>query len=44
VNDAGCTNNTLFDGRFLDNAQGGLSEAAPNLVTCASQSSASPDN
>jgi len=44
VNDVGCTNNTLCDEKFLDNAQGGLSEAAPNLVTCASQLSASPDN
>ena len=33
VNDAGCTNNRLFDGQFLDNAHGGLSQVVPNLVT-----------
>jgi hypothetical protein len=33
VNDVGCTNNTLTDGQFLDNAQGGLSQVAPNLLT-----------
>jgi hypothetical protein len=33
INDAGCTNNTLSDGQFLDNAQGGLSQVAPNLLT-----------
>jgi hypothetical protein len=33
VNDIGCNHNTIYDGHFLDNAQGGLSQAAPNLVT-----------
>jgi hypothetical protein len=33
VNDAGCTNNSVRDGQFLDNAKGGLSEVAPNLLT-----------
>jgi len=32
VNDDGCTNNTIASGRFLDNAQGGLFQAAANLV------------
>jgi hypothetical protein len=40
INDAGCTNNTLLDGQFLDNAQGGLSQAAPNLLTMRYQSRA----
>jgi hypothetical protein len=33
VNDTGCGPNFIVDGQFIDNAQGGLSEAAPNLVT-----------
>jgi nitrous oxidase accessory protein NosD len=33
VNNAGCSNNTLCDGQFSDNAQGGLSEVAPNLLS-----------
>jgi hypothetical protein len=33
VNDTGCDHNTIFGGQFLDNAQGGLFEAAANLVT-----------
>jgi hypothetical protein len=33
VNDADCTNNTLSKSQFLDNAQGGLSQVAPNLLT-----------
>jgi Right handed beta helix region len=33
INDAGCTNNSLRDGQFLDNAKGGLSEVASNLLT-----------
>jgi len=33
INDTDCTNNTLFGGEFSDNAQGGLSEAAPNLLS-----------
>jgi hypothetical protein len=32
VNDAGCTNNTISAGQFLDNAQGGLVQAAADLV------------
>ena len=33
VNDAGCDHNTICDGEFSDNTQGGLSQAAANLVT-----------
>jgi nitrous oxidase accessory protein NosD len=33
VNDAGCTNNAVYGGQFVDNAQGGLSEVASNLLT-----------
>jgi hypothetical protein len=33
VNDKGCDHNTICDGQFLDNAQGGLFQAAANLVT-----------
>ena len=33
VNDAGCVHNTISDGRFLNNTQGGLFQAAANLVT-----------
>jgi len=33
VNDTGCDHNTICDGQFLDNAQGGLFQAASNLVT-----------
>jgi hypothetical protein len=33
VNDVGCSHNTINDGQFLDNAQGGLFQAAPGLVT-----------
>jgi hypothetical protein len=33
VNDATCTNNVICGGQFMDNAQGGLIQAAPNLVT-----------
>jgi hypothetical protein len=33
VNDATCTNNVISGGQFADNAQGGLAQAAPNLVT-----------
>jgi Right handed beta helix region len=40
INDAGCKNNTLFDSRFLNNAQGGLSEVAPNLLIVRYQSRA----
>jgi Periplasmic copper-binding protein (NosD) len=32
VNDTGCSHNTIDDGQFLDNAQGGLFQAAPGLV------------
>jgi hypothetical protein len=37
VNDAGCSHNTIYDGQFLDNAQGGLFQAAENLVTMRSK-------
>jgi hypothetical protein len=33
VNDATCTNNVICGGQFADDAQGGLTQAAPNLVT-----------
>ena len=33
VNDTGCSHNTIYDGQFLDNAQGGLFQAAADLVT-----------
>ena len=33
VNDVGCGHNTICDGQFVDNAEGGLFQAAPNLVT-----------
>jgi hypothetical protein len=33
VNDTGCDRNTIIGGQFLDNVQGGLFQAAPNLVT-----------
>jgi hypothetical protein len=33
VNDAGCGHNTICDGQFVDNTQGGLFQAAANLVT-----------
>jgi hypothetical protein len=33
VNDTGCNHNLIYDGQFVDNALGGLSEAAANLVT-----------
>jgi len=33
VNDATCTNNVICGGQFADDAQGGLAQAAPNLVT-----------
>jgi hypothetical protein len=33
INDAGCTNNTLIAGQLLDNAKGGLSQVASNLLT-----------
>ena len=33
VNDATCTNNVISGGQFADNAQGGLAQASPNLVT-----------
>ncbi len=33
VNDVGCSHNEINDGQFLDNAQGGLFQAAPGLVT-----------
>jgi hypothetical protein len=33
VNDAGCDHNIISGGQFLDNTQGGLFQAAPNLVT-----------
>jgi hypothetical protein len=33
VNDSSCTNNVICGGRFTDDIQGGLAEAAPNLVT-----------
>jgi copper-binding protein NosD len=32
VNDATCTNNVICGGQFADDAQGGLAQAAPNLV------------
>jgi hypothetical protein len=32
VNDASCTNNVICGGLFLDNAQGGLAQASPNLI------------
>jgi hypothetical protein len=32
VNDATCTNNVICAGQFEDDAQGGLAQAAPNLV------------
>ena len=32
VNDATCTNNVICGGQFADDAQGGLDQAAPNLV------------
>ena len=32
VNDATCTNNVICGGQFTDDAQGGLAQAAPNLV------------
>jgi hypothetical protein len=33
VNDTGCSHNTIYDGQFLDNTQGGLFQAAAGLVT-----------
>jgi hypothetical protein len=33
VNDTGCGHNTIYNGQFSDNAQGGLFQAAANLVT-----------
>ena len=33
VNDVGCSHNFINDGQFVDNAQGGLFQAAPGLVT-----------
>jgi hypothetical protein len=33
VNDAGCGHNVICDGQFSDNLQGGLFQAAANLVT-----------
>ncbi len=33
VNDLACANNIISDAQFLDNSQGGLSLAAPDLVT-----------
>jgi hypothetical protein len=33
VNDATCTNNVICGGQFEDDAQGGLAQAVPNLVT-----------
>jgi parallel beta-helix repeat protein len=33
VNDVTCTNNVICGGQFADDAQGGLVQAAPNLVT-----------
>jgi nitrous oxidase accessory protein NosD len=33
VNDATCTNNVICGGKFADDAQGGLGQVAPNLVT-----------
>ena len=33
VNDVTCTNNVISGGQFADDAQGGLAQAAPNLVT-----------
>jgi polygalacturonase len=33
VNDVNCTNNVICGGQFADDAQGGLAQAAPNLVT-----------
>jgi polygalacturonase len=33
VNDATCTNNVICGGQFADDAQGGLAQAVPNLVT-----------
>jgi hypothetical protein len=38
VNDASCTNNVICDGQFADDAQGGLAQAAPNLVALRSAS------
>ncbi|HEY3863483.1 MAG TPA: right-handed parallel beta-helix repeat-containing protein [Verrucomicrobiae bacterium] len=33
INDAGCVQNKILDAQFRDNAQGGLFQAAANLVT-----------
>jgi parallel beta-helix repeat protein len=33
VNDVTCTNNILCGGQFADDAQGGLAQAVPNLIT-----------
>jgi nitrous oxidase accessory protein NosD len=33
VNDAGCGHNTICDGQFVDNTQGGLCQPAADLVT-----------
>ncbi len=33
VNDITCTNNVICGGRFTDDTQGGLAEAAPNLIS-----------
>ena len=33
VNDPDCDHNTICDGQFSDNTQGGLSQAKANLVT-----------
>ena len=33
VNDAGCGHNTICDGKFVDNTQGGLCQPTANLVT-----------
>jgi hypothetical protein len=33
VNDATCTNNVICGGQFADDAEGGLAQAAPNLIT-----------
>jgi hypothetical protein len=33
VNDATCTNNVICGGQFADDAQGGLAQAVPNLIS-----------
>jgi Periplasmic copper-binding protein (NosD) len=42
VNDATCTNNVICGGQFADDAQGGLAQAAPNLVTLRVQDAPNP--